>query len=162
VGPSTATFVLGIIGAVTGTTGMVMSIMNYLRDRAAALVTMQWDFVGLDANNQPTGPPMGVVSIVNTGRRPLYIKLVYFEVPKQPERNAVVLKKSLTGQKIGEGDAEFVIPISNEVYGFMRTHLATHWKHLRAIAVDNQGHKYKSKCLKNEPSWARPQSEVTI
>lgn len=152
----TTTFVLGLFGTLTGTTGVVLGIFNYLRDRASAVVTLGWDFVTLDSNNKPTGQPMGVVGIANNGRRPLYIKLVYLYVPKRSGHPAMILRNSLKGQKLGEGDEEFVIPISNQVHDYLENNLAAYWKHIRAVAQDNCGHQYKSKPPKKQPSWGEP------
>ena len=151
--PSTATFVLSLIGTLAGTAGVVLSIFNYLRDRASAIVSLQWDFQGLDSSNRPTGLPMGVVSVANNGRRPLYIKLVYLEVPKRSGSGPLILKKSVEGQKLGEGDPEYVITISNEVQEALHKHFAAYWKEIHAVAVDNCGRKYKSKTPKKQPSW---------
>jgi hypothetical protein len=57
--PSTPAFVLSLIGTLTGTAGAVLSVFNYLRDRASAVVSLQWDFVALDSSNKPTGQSMG-------------------------------------------------------------------------------------------------------
>jgi len=108
----------------------------------------------MDPNNKSTGQPVGVVSIANEGRRPLYIKLVYLDVPKKSGQGPVILRKSLEGRKLGEGDAEYVISISNDVQAFMQKHFAKYWKNIRAVAVDNCGREYKSATVSKQPSWA--------
>jgi hypothetical protein len=153
--PNTPAFVLSIIGTLTGTTGVVLGILNYFRDRASAIVSLHWDFVELDYNNRPSGQPMGAVSIVNNGRRPLYIKLVYLDLPKRSGQGAMILKKSLGGQKLGEGDPDFTIVISTDMLEFLRCRLAAYWKGIHAVAVDNCGRQYKSKPPEKQPSWAQ-------
>jgi hypothetical protein len=152
---NTPTFVLSIIGTLTGTAGIVLSILNYLRDRASGLVSLQWDFQELGPNNQPTGQPVGVVAIANNGRRPLYIKLVFLEVPKRSGHGPVILKRSLQGHRLAEGDPELVIPISSEAQSALRERFATYWREIYAVAADNCGHQYRSKPPKKQPSWAQ-------
>ena len=106
---------------------------------------------------------MGVVSIANNGRRPLYIKLVYLKIPKcslaQTEipslsDNALILRKTLQGQKLGEGDPEIVITIGTPVTDWMSQRLASCWEGIYAVATDNCGRQYRSKVPKTKPSWA--------
>lgn len=153
--PSIATFVLSLIGTLAGTAGVVLSIFNYLRDRASAIVSLQWDFSVLDSSNRPVGPPIGIVTIANNGRRPLYIKLVYLDVPTRSGWGPLILKRSIEGRKLGEGDPEYVIPISNEAQKSLHEHLAAFWNEIYAVAVDNCGRKYKSKTPNKQPSWAQ-------
>jgi hypothetical protein len=153
--PSTPAFVLSLIGTLTGTAGAVLSVFNYLRDRASAVVSLQWDFLALDSSNKPIGQPTGVVSIANNGRRPLYIKLVYLDVPKRSGHGPLILKRSLTGQRLGEGDAEFVITISTEAQSYLHKHFTGYWHDIHAVACDNCGRKYKSDSPKKPPSWTQ-------
>ena len=95
------------------------------------------------------------MSIANNGRRPLYIKLVYLDIPKRFGDGPLILKRSLTGQKFGEGDPEFTIPISNEAQSYLQKHFAAYWQDIHAVACDNCGRKYKSDAPKKPPSWAQ-------
>lgn len=160
---SVITLVTSICGVVFGFGGLLLSILNYFRDRASAIVTLQWDFRVLDSGNCPTEEPMGVVSIANNGRRPLYIKLVYLKIPKHSlaqteiqslSDNALILRKTLQGQKLGEGDPEIVITIGTTVTDWMSQRLASCWEGIYAVATDNCGRQYRSKVPKAKPSWA--------
>lgn len=154
--PNTPTFVLSLIGTLTGTAGVVLSILNYLRDRAKVRVLLQWDFRPIGPNNQPIGKPMGVVTIANIGRRPVYMKLVYLEVPKRSGGGPLILKHSLNGQRVAEGDPEYVIPMSSELQDFLQSKYSIYWKEIYAVASDNCGRKFKSSTPKQIPSWGKP------
>ena len=114
--------------------------------------------MALDSNNRPTGQPVGVVSIANNGRRPLYIKVIYLDIPKRSGKGPLILKKSLGGQKLGEGEPEFVVPITSEAQGYLQKHLAAYWQDISAVACDSCGRKYKSNTPKKRPSWGHAAS----
>src|SRR5437879_1130780 len=90
-----------IVGMVLGTAGFVMSLINYLRDRPRAKVFLKWDtaLVG-DASKQ-----MGIVRVTNVGRRPIYISVAALQVPKGYRYSHLILKESMPGKKLSEGDA---------------------------------------------------------
>jgi hypothetical protein len=159
--PDTPTFVLSVIGTLTGTAGVVLGILNYLRDRSSAVVSLKWDLQALDSRNQSKGSPMGLVSVANNRRRPLYIKLVYLAVPKRTGRGPLVLSRSLAGQKLGEGDPEFTVLISDVTQSHLREHFAADWKEIYAVAEDNCGHQFRSKTPTTRPSWAQEPGAVS-
>jgi hypothetical protein len=154
---STITFILSLIGTLSGTAGVVLGVLNYLRDRPVAVVGLRWDLEALDKHLQPAGPPVGVVSVVNKGRRPLFIKLVYLQTPRRSGRDQYLLVPGTQqGQKLTEGDPELVLPLREDVQTFLRQNLAADWAKIYAVAEDNCGRKYRSKAPGTQPSWARP------
>lgn len=142
------TAVAALVGMVLGTAGFVMSVMNYLRDRPRVKVALQWDM-----SDVVSGRKSGVVRVTNVGRRPVHIGAVALQVPKGFDHTHLVLKKSMPGQTLSEGDppAGFLVDYAGlEKY-------AKNWRDLRAYAEDSTGAKYISKKLPraNVPSWAK-------
>lgn len=144
----TITEVAAVLGMVLGTVGSVMSLMNYLRDRPKVKVILKWDMTEVNTNNQT-----GVVRVVNVGRRPIFISVVAVQVPKGFKHTHLVLKESIPGQRLSEGDApaDFLVNYDGlEKY-------AAKWRKMRGYAEDSAGRKYVSKKRpKSEiPSWAK-------
>jgi hypothetical protein len=137
-----------ILGMVLGTAGFVMSLMNYLRDRPKVKVSLKWDMTEVGSNKV-----MGLVRVTNVGRRPIHISVVALQVPKGFKHSRLILKKSMPGQKLSEGDAPAAFPVNHD--GLEQ--YSKNWREVRAYAEDSAGGKYLSKKLpKSEiPSWAK-------
>jgi len=67
-------------GAILGTFGFALSVLNYLRDRARVRVTGTADMIAVSGPNR--GQRMVSVNIVNLGRRPITITVVAFHTKK--------------------------------------------------------------------------------
>lgn len=138
--------VTAILGVVLGTAGFTISILAFLRDRPRIAVVLNWD---LESAERP-GFRIGLVSVTNIGRRAVYIGAVALELPKHSEYKALLLKGSIPGKRLGEGDqpAKYVVP-----YDKLEKYKAG-WHLIRAFAEDSTGEKYYSEFTRIKPSWA--------
>lgn len=138
--------VTAILGAVLGTAGLTISILAFLRDRPSISVVLRWD---LESAERP-GFRVGLVSVTNIGRRAVYIGAVALELPKHSDYKALLLKGSIPGTRLGEGDppAKFMVSYDKlEKY-------KSDWYRIRAFAEDSAGKKYYSRFTGSKPSWA--------
>jgi hypothetical protein len=135
-------------GMVLGTAGFMMSWMNYLRDRPQVRVSLQWDMT-----NSQTREMMGLVRVVNVGRRPIFISVVALELPKGSKDSHLVLVDSIQGAKLSEGDPPKGFPVK---YAGLHQY-AKHWRQIRAYVEDSAGKKYRSKRLPDPhvPTWVK-------
>ncbi len=144
--------IFGTAGLVTGTTSLVISLLNYRRDRPRIVVSLQWDAETKRATQNKSGESWGHIFITNKGRRPTYITFVGLEYPNQ---NIVmnILTDGLNpiGHQLLEGDAPLKIKVPQ--YDDLKQH-SKDWNKVRAVASDSLGKWYKSKKVDSKPSWA--------
>ena len=134
-----------IIGLIIGVSAFVLSILNYSRDRAKIYITLQWDMKSSSDNNL-----CGFISISNVGRRPIYISHLALEVPKHYDHRYLLIRDGLSGQKLVEGDAPLIFPIDYDGLNKYKND----WKQIVAQVTDSHGNVWKSKLVKEKPSWA--------
>lgn len=149
----TITAVVALTGVVTGTAGLVLGILNYLRDRPQVLVKVKWDMSVTDNPVYDPKKKWAIVSVTNVGRRPIYISHSSFELPKGYDHTHLLIWQGIHGQKLAEGDAPVDYIVSQE--GFEK--YKKDWRKIRVVVFDSAGKAYKSKAVdkKNFPSWAR-------
>ena len=138
--------VTAILGAVLGAAALIISILAFLRDRPRLTVFLQWDVESIER----PGFRIGVVSVTNVGRRAAYIGAVALQLPKHHEYKALLLKGSIPGKRLGEGDPPAKYMVS---YDKLEKYKAD-WHRVRAFAEDSAGKKYYSKFTGSKPSWA--------
>ena len=135
-----------VLGMILGTSGLTVSLLNYLRDRPQVKVTLSWDMV-----NTRTGEVDGLVRVTNTGRRAVFISATALEIPNSPEIH--VLQDSISGVKLAEGDKPAAYLVSRE---WVAVHVGK-WRKMRAFVEVSTGGKYYSAYpRRNEPppNWA--------
>ncbi len=94
----------------------------------------------------------GIVTVSNTGRRPIYISHASLALPKGYKATHLLLWEGLGGQKLGEGAQ----PVDYIVNQDGMEEYKKDWKKIRAMVIDASGKNYYSKVDKsNRPSWAR-------
>jgi hypothetical protein len=137
-----------VLGMVLGTAGFVMGLMNYLRDRPKIKVHLKWDMEEIHSDVK-----IGVLTVTNVGRRPIFICVAALLVPKGFEHSHLILKESMPGAKLSEGDAPAKFRVNyDKFYKY-----AKNWRDVRGYVEDSAGKKYVSKRLPESdiPSWAR-------
>jgi len=136
-----------LVGMVLGTAGFVISLMNHLRDKPKIEVFLKWNMTQGGANNN-----FGMLKVSNVGRRPVYLGAAALKLPKGFGYTHLVLKESIHGKKLSEGDAPVTYMIS---YDGLKQY-AKHWRKVRGYVEDSAGRKYQSPKLKKteKPSWA--------
>lgn len=150
-----------LAGMVTGVAAITLSIANYLRDRARVKLTLQWDQHRVlisqdDGARLPSDPKQlwGLITVTNTGRRPIYVSHVCVPLPGHKRRRSVVLMDGLRGQKLGEGDQPLSYPFDQTDFG---KH-AKYWRKIRAEIIDSTGKTWRSKATRPweaPPSWVK-------
>ena len=135
-----------ILGLIIGVSAFVLSILNYLRDKAKVHISLQWDMESLNDNNL-----YGIVTISNTGRRPIYISHLSLKLPKSYENSYLLIRDGLSGQKLMEGDAPLIFDITHDGMDKYKSD----WETIIAQVTDSSGKVWKSKKVKNKPSWAK-------
>lgn len=140
-----------LIGMVLGTAGFVMSLINYLRDRPKVKVFLKWDMalVGDSAKK------IGILRVTNVGRRPIYISVAALQVPKAFKYTHLMLKESMPGKKLSEGDSPLTFTLNYDDLNLAQ--YSKHWRKVRGYVEDSAGRKYVSKKLPKSdvPSWAK-------
>jgi hypothetical protein len=134
-----------VLGVLLGSVGSVMGVMNYLRDTPKVKVHLKWDMTSVQTNEQ-----MGVLTVTNVGRRPIFITAVALSVPK----SFLILKESMSGMKFSEGDAPATFTVH---YDERLRKYAKRWRDVRGYVEDSAGKQYISKKLPESdiPSWAK-------
>lgn len=142
-----------LLGVVFGTSGVLIGIFAYNRDKARVSVLLQWD---MSAN--PPNPILGkyfcTVTVTNTGRRTIYVSHAHITIPKKyGGPDALVLTESIGGATLHEGAPP-------QKYLMSQTNLETYkddWRNLRAVIMDSTGKKWKAKKPDRAkiPSWAK-------
>lgn len=140
--------VTGIVGAVLGTAGFVISVLTFLRDRPKLKVTLNWDFALLGGDPDRR---IGVVRVANIGRRPAFLSIVSLELPKGHRNTHEVLLESVPGKELPEGGA----PASFQLEYRGLEQYKKGWAEIRAMAQDTSGKSWYSDYPKKMPSWAR-------
>ena len=110
--PITLTDVTAILGATFGTGGLVLGILNYLRDRPVVKVLLQWNMEMIGGDVREGESECGVVTVTNAGRRPVYISHVCLILPKHHQNRLLLVMNSVPGRRLSEGDppVQFIIP----------------------------------------------------
>jgi hypothetical protein len=94
----------------------------------------------------------GLITVTNSGRRPVYISHVCLKLPRHYEKDTLLLVNSVEGRKLSEGDpsARFIVP-----HRGLDTY-SKDWQKIRAQVSDSTGRVYFSRRRKMEtPKWVK-------
>jgi len=144
---------LGVIGTITGSLGLGVSLLVYFRDRAKVLVTLSFDMQGFGDVPEVLDKYF-VVNIFNVGRRAIYLSHAHIPIPrwayKRSGASHFLLGSGLQGVTIAEGGApHMVLTRQHELSKY-----AEIWPHLRAAVIDAAGRHYYSDWPTVKPDWA--------
>ncbi len=145
------TQVAALLGVVVGTAGLVLGILNYLRDRPHVVVRLQWDMAVTNKPLYDANKLWGMVTVANLGRRAIYLSHASLKLPKGHKWSFLTIVAAIQGQKLGEGDPPATYIVSQE--GLEK--YKNDWKKIRAVVFDSAGKKYTSDFdASKRPSWA--------
>ncbi len=150
----TVTDVAALLGLISGVTGTVLGVLNFLRDRAAVEVSLQWDMSVTPGTEYDANKKWGVIIVANVGRRPIFVSHVALRIPKAAQQNYshMVLNSGIVGKTLTEGSPVERFVITQDGL----TELASHWRDVVAQVSDSSGRVWISKRLPKHriPSWA--------
>ncbi|MBU1706262.1 hypothetical protein KKG19_06110 [Patescibacteria group bacterium] len=154
----TITDINAVLGILFGLSGLILAGINYRRDNPKVVVDLKWDMSLIEVGGGPqdTDRLHGMITVANTGRRPIYLSHVSLKLPKN---RYLLLKEGITGQKLAEGDQPRTFTVSHDKIiqniGERLKKQPDIWKSIRAQVSDSAGKVYLSKKMKNCPSWAK-------
>ena len=140
-----------LLAIMLGTTGTLLGILNYNRDKARVNVTLQWDMKIYNNPQYDKDKSWGVITVTNTGRRPVYISHASIKLPKGFKLTHLLLAEGISGKKLSEGDPPETFILTQEGL----EEYSNIWKKLRAVVIDSTGKEYYSNknSIKKVPSW---------
>jgi len=138
------TGITAILGVVFGTGGLALGVLNYLRDRSVVKVFLQWNMEIVGGSSPQDRSECGLITVTNAGRRTVYISHVCLVLPKSHISRLLLMRDSVQGRKLSEGDppAEFVIPHD------VQTQYSNDLQRIRAQVSVSTGQIYLSKYAK--------------
>ncbi|MCH8305405.1 MAG: hypothetical protein IIB94_09795 [Candidatus Marinimicrobia bacterium] len=142
---------VSLIAIILGATGTILGILNFKRDKAKVKVTLQWDMKILGNPKYDENKSWGIVTVVNIGRRPIFISHASIKLPRGFDASFLIIAEGMSGKKFSEGDPPETFILTQEDLG----KYSAVWKKLRATVIDSTGKEYHSKkvIMKNPPSW---------
>jgi hypothetical protein len=135
------TYITAIVGVVLGSGSLVLGIFNYLRDRPKIRIHLQWNMEIIGGSPPQDEREIGMISVTNTGRRPIYISHVCLILPKNYKARLLVLMDSVPGRKLSEGDPPASFVIRHDI----QSKYVNDLKRIRAQVSDSTGQVYTSK-----------------
>lgn len=148
----TITDIAAFFGVIFGLSGLILGIMNYIRDQTNIAVTLNWDMKTVRIPNVNENKLWGLITVTNCGRRPVYINHVTLRLPKKNKKDYshLILRNGMFGQKLAEADPPATFEIDPD---FMEEY-SKDWKKIRAEIILSTGKTKLSKRVKKKPSWA--------
>jgi hypothetical protein len=86
---------VAIIGAITGVTGLILSLLNYYRDRARIKIFFKtgWKFIGA-VTPYKNNTPYDCITVINKGRRPVKIQTASARIKNTDKGNHIIISDS--------------------------------------------------------------------
>ena len=132
---------IALWGATTGTLGLALSLLLFLRDGPRVQITLH-----LTEEFAAPGSD-GCVNIVNVGRRPIFLTHIFMR-PQRRGGNTIIFNTNGGGVTLREGAEPMSVPIRHEVF----VDAGAWWK-IRVEVLDITGRPYKSLRLTERPSF---------
>jgi hypothetical protein len=155
----TITDINAVLGILFGITGMTLGLMSYFKDRPKVVVNLKWDMKIIGDPNRKPDEFVGMVTVANVGRRPIYLSHVALKLPKCAGHGYMILQEGISGNKLAEGDPPKIFTINHsEMVKGLQEEIKKQpglWKHIRAQVTDSASKNYLSNRVKEKPSWAK-------
>jgi hypothetical protein len=149
------TTITAIIGVVFGLSSLILTLLNFRRDRPKLLVSLRWDAI-IVRDTKGCDATFGQIYLTNTGRRPIYIRSagIEFNPPRASWFTRTERQGKLKGRKLAEGDPPLSLVVDATRLGadLTREH-SRYWCEFRAFAEDSSGKRYYSEKPTQRPSW---------
>jgi hypothetical protein len=138
-----------LVGVIIGTAGLVLSLLNYFRDRPKVIVRLVWHNLVTDEHRG--GKTSCEIIVTNVGRRPIFISHAHLSYPDTPVVSLLI--DSVAGAKLLEGDPPKSYLIEDTA-GKWNTYAAEWWK-VRARVMDHTGKNWWSTSVthRHKPEW---------
>lgn len=150
----TITDAVAILGLVSGVTGMVLGVLNHLRDRARVEVSLQWDMQSFGDPRYDEKKLWGAINVTNIGRRPVHVSHVALRLTEGFDHTHLLISGGITGKTLLEGSPSELYIVTQD--GMEK--YASVWPKIVAQVSDSRGRVWKSKPVRQIPSWAKAKS----
>ena len=154
----TITDVNAVLGIIFGLSGLFLGLFSYLRDKPKVKVHLQWGMQIHGDPNRDSEKEIGIVTVANVGRRPIYLSHVALKLPRNFSWRYMVLCEGITGNRLAEGDPPKTFTVDHDEIitklGEEFNNCPNVWKKIRAQVSDSAGKHYYSGKIKEEPSWS--------
>ena len=146
-----------LVGVITGPAALILSVLNFLRDRAVLHVGISINMIVKNVAQYSEDKTYVVVEVINIGRRPAFISTVTLLFPDG--QNAVLsdIFFNPKSSKEGEEPRQFLCEQAS-LY-----QLPTQWAGVYCLVRTSAGRQFRSKFLKKKPtdgieiSWIQKQ-----
>ena len=152
-----ATETIAVLGLISGVTGTVLGVLNFLRDRAKVDVSLHWDMKSFGSPEYDETKNWGIVRVTNIGRRPIHVSHVALCLPKGSDASHLLVKSGIAGKTLTEASPTEIYVVSQDDL----QKYASMWDKIVAQVSDSSGREWKSKPIEIKPSWAETRSDLT-
>ncbi len=149
----TITDTISILALISGVTGTVLGILNFLRDRPSVEVYLQWDMSVTPGGGYDPNKLWAAITITNVGQRPIFVSHVALHLPKGSENSHLFIQNGIAGETLTEASP-------SKRYIFSQDGLEKHalqWQDITAQISDSRGKVWapKKTTTNKTPSWAK-------
>jgi hypothetical protein len=134
-----------LIGVVTGTAALSLSILNFLRDRAALHVDVRLNMLVKNQNQYDETKDHAVITVTNIGRRPAFISIVGLLFPDGT--NCILSDIFYNPKQAKEGEAPCQFLCEQD----MLENFNSIWPGVFCFVRTSTGQQYRSKFLSDIP-----------
>ena len=148
------TTITAIIGVLFGLSSLVISLLNYRRDRPKLIISLRWDAITV-RDREGREATYGQIHLTNAGRRPIYIQAagIEYDPPGASWYRRTERQGKVKGRKLAEGDPPVSLVVeAGPGFEMLKDH-GHHWREFRAFAEDSNGKRYFSPKTEERPSW---------
>jgi hypothetical protein len=153
--PTVFTTITAITGVILGLSSLILSFLNFRRDRPKLLVSLRWDAITV-CDQEGREATYGQIYLTNSGRRPIYVTAagIEYDPPNASWYRRTQLQGRVKGRKLAEGDPPLSLVINATEPGLeLLRDRCRYWREFRAFAEDSTGKRYYSEKTSQRPSW---------